>query len=464
MLAIIAIVAFAYFAVLHRGSRITDEPDAFGNAFTPVMQLIHDENIWVLQNHRDDYVTVVLLLPTKPEDKQNPFSAVSIQHAMQGTYLAQVWRNREGAGSSASPYVRLLVGDLSDDWHATMDDITTHLDDEHIVAVTGLGGSTDVTRRSIDELSKTPVAMSAAVISSDDLQGQPGLVRMAPLNSQEGTAAVEFISKEASATRIQAIVVQDTNQKDSYSSTLAKAFENSLAKMSNTSAGSAARIYPTLTFDGVSNSAAILLDSVAQKICATDINVVFYAGRAGNLPALLQHMSENRACVDRGISVITGDDASEMNTPREKQAWVDPTGRLKLYYTALAHTKFFNSPESRILEAIQDRFGDGKYGYRTLFPGQMLDDGQAIMHHDAMYAVMKAVDTLVAGGDKRPQTQDVASALRSGTVTIDGASGEFDLDRNGNPIGKKIPVLRLWPDGATTYAGFAQPSDGLRNR
>lgn len=441
--AVAAILLIIYVTFLRPSSGLTDDPARFHPAFADVMGRIQAENARVLERHPDDHVTIVLLLPLDTTDRNNPFDIPGLRHAMQGSHLAQLWRNREGERAGA-PYIRLLVRDMSDDWRTVTADIERELDAQRIVAVTGLGGSTEQTKRIIDGLSRRPVAMSAAVLTSNELQGQPGLVRMAPLNTGQAVAGLNFV-KRMRPPRRNGIVVQDANPQDSYTATLGKAFEDRFGA----TMGDSATLYPTLTYDGRSPSAAVLLDSIAQRVCASDVNVIFYAGRSAHLPSLLRSLTKQTGCAKREMNVITGDDAGELNRGVKEPYWVDPNGRIRLYYTALAHPDVLKT-----LDAIKIRFAGGEIGYRGMFRDP-LDDGQAIMHHDALYAVIRAVDTLVAGGHRTPTTEEVAHMLRSGTVKVEGAGGSFTIDRDGNPDSKQIPVLRLWPYGRAEYTSLS---------
>ncbi|MEV6040597.1 hypothetical protein AB0L65_56485 [Nonomuraea sp. NPDC052116] len=162
--------------------------------------------------------------------------------------------------------------------------------------------------------------------------------------------------------------------------------------------------------------------------------------------------------MQRDISVFAGDDASEQAHLVKSPIWEDNGGRIRLCYTALAHSANVTDHGSRVLSAIKARFGNGdEKGYVRLFPTESLDDGHAIMNHDAVYVAIKAIDRYAKDDLAKLGPQEVAAMLRSGTIDVQGASGDITIDRDGNPLRREIPVLRLTPYGATVFAAWSSP-------
>ncbi|MBB5776964.1 hypothetical protein [Nonomuraea jabiensis] len=443
------LVATGLTFALRAPSRLTDASDAFDPSLADIMERIHAENDNVIAKHPGEYVTILLLLPMSGDVTETGMGFDTIRHALQGSHLAQLWRNRE---QSAAPYIRLLVGNISSDaWEDTVTDLEGRVRSERILAVTGLGNSVEATRRVIDRLSKSKIAMVAAVITSDELQRHEALVRMAPLNSDEAAALVRFAGQAVPA--LKPVVVMDTKPGDSYSRTLGEAYDKTLARVVD-----AKRRGRPLTFDSTVNASSTVIGNIADTICGSDANAVFYAGRARGLPALLRGLSLSRPCAQRDISVFAGDDTSEQAHLVQSPIWEDNGGRIRLYYTALAHSANVTDHGSRVLPAIKARFGNGdEKGYVRLFPTESLDDGHAIMHHDAVYVAIKAIDRYAKDDLARLGPQEVAAMLRSGTIDVQGAGGDITIDRDGNPLRREIPVLRLTPYGATVFAAWSSP-------
>lgn len=432
-----AVVLLAGIGVVYavtRPPRLTDASGVFGADLDPVMERIRKENERVLLEHPNDYVTIVVLLPMTGAQPEIAMSRETLRHALEGSHVAQLWRNKDKA---APPYIRLLVGSTGpSDVDDTVAAIREQQRGDHIVAATGMGASTAATGSAIAQLGADSFAMVGAVITSDDLQRKPGLVRIAPLNSEEAAAALRFARERLGP--LPSVVVKDSNADDSYTRTLTEAFTGALAPVT------------VLSFDSAANNPGTVLGNVAESICNSDARTIYYTGRGDNLPELLSGLARFSRCVARGIAVITGDDASELNRTASGALWQDGGGRIQLFYTALAHPA---DPAAKV-KAFMDRFGAGEeYGFARLFPRELLDDGQAIMHHDALLTAIRAVDKY-AGQPGLPGPAEVAAMLRSGTADFDGASGHININADGNPIDKRIPVLELHPDGKATSAGW----------
>ncbi|TDC01087.1 hypothetical protein E1267_32905 [Nonomuraea longispora] len=445
---VLALMAAGMHNVLSSPPKLTDAADTFDRSLADIMERIRAENAKVMAGHPDAYATIVALLPMSGDAAETGLGLDSIRHALQGAHLAQLWRN---ADPSAAPYIRLLVGSItSDEWEDTVEELERRVESERITGVIGLGNSVDATKRVIGRLSQTKIAMVAAVITSDELQGHEALVRVAPLNSDQAEAAVRFAERAVPA--LKPVTVTDTNSRDSYSKSLSESFENTLASV----VVAKHRSRP-LTFDSSVKSAGTVIGNIADKICDSDANTVFYAARSRHLPTLLQGLSRSRPCVERGMTVIAGDDASEISKPVKDPRWADSGGKIRLYRTALAHGANVSDPDSRVLDAIKARFGakDTK-GYARLFGAEPLDDGHAIMHHDALYLTIKAIDRYARDLDELGP-EEVAAMLRSGTVSVDGASGRIEIGHDGNSLRREVPILRLDPYGNTSFAQWASP-------
>jgi hypothetical protein len=451
--AAVALVAAAgLYLLIHTPARLTDERDAFGADLAGVMGRIHTENAEVLAKHPQEYVTIVVLLPLSGDVVGTGMGRPTIRHALQGSHLAQAWRNKR---QSAAPYIRLLVGDTGPGaWEATVEDLRARVTDDHVVAVTGLGASTEDTRSVIERLSRDRIAMVAAVLTSDELQRRPGLARVAPLNSDQAEAAVHFA--QGLRRGFKPVVVMDTNSGNSYSRTLSESFDRALTRLMGPADGE--RRGEPLAFDSSSNSAGTVLHGDAASICRSDADTVFYAGRADNLPDLLKGLSQSSECVKRGIDVIGGDDTSEMSRPVKEAIWEESGGRISLYFTSLAHSANITDARSTVLPAVKAMFGKGDAkAYGRMFPDESLDDGQAIMHHDAMYVAIEAIDRYAGADLASIGPREVGTMLTSGTLEVDGAGGAISIDHDGNPHTEEIPVLQLSAYGNPTFRGWSSP-------
>ncbi|MFI6924159.1 hypothetical protein ACIBIZ_29760 [Nonomuraea spiralis] len=428
-----------------RTSRLTDDSDAFGPDLAPVMSRIAAENAEVDRNHPGEYVTVVAMFPMTGSQTDISLNRESIRHGLEGIHLAQVWRNRQ---PSSPPYVKVLVGsDGPDDWEPTVEAVKARTGDEHIVAVTGLGASTGNTRSTVASLSASRYAMVSAVITSDELAGFPGLARVAPLNSEQAQAGVVHARKVNPA--LKAVVVKDLNQADSYVKTLARSYTGAL--------NGGERVIE-LSFDSSTRFSGTVLDVIAERVCNSGANTVLYAGRSEQLPALMQALSQRDRCVGGGVTVVTGDDAAEISHKVDMSIWGDT--RIRLFYTALAHPASLAQRDGPVLAAIRARFAGGDPdSFQSMFPHESLDDGMAIMHHDAMFVALETAKAFAREPDV-PSPQDMANMLTSGTIAVDGASGPIRIVEGGARETKDVPVLQLNPNGTTMYSGRVTVTGG----
>ncbi|NUT40864.1 MAG: hypothetical protein HOV86_12830 [Thermoactinospora sp.] len=431
-----------------RTDRLTDG-DAFGSDLTAIMNRIAAENADVMKKHPDDFVTVIAVFPMTGALTDIALNRESIRHGLEGIHLAQVWRNQQ---PSSPPYVRVLVAsDGPDDWEPTVEAIKARTADERIVAVTGLGASTDATWKTIQSLSASRYAMVSAILTSDELTGYRGLARVAALNSEQAQAGVAHARQVNPALR--AVVVKDLNPADSYVKTLAQSYDSSLTGKEREM---------ELSFDSAARFSGTVLDVIAERICNSAANTVLYAGRSEQLPALMMALSQRDACVRRRITVITGDDASEMNQKVDKIMWGDSS--IRLFYTALAHPAGLTLPDSPVLNAAKVRFvGGGTNSFERMFPHESLADGMAIMHHDAMFVVVETAKMFAREQDV-PSPQDMANMLTSGTVVVRGASGTISIGEGGTRETKDVPILQLIPDGTSAFSGWVTVTGGQAAR
>ncbi|WP_157254686.1 hypothetical protein [Nonomuraea typhae] len=436
--ALLAVTITIYLSM--RARPLTDDPAAFGDDLAGVIGRIRQENTRVEKEHPGAHVTIVALFPMSGEVSEITMSRQTIRHGLQGIYLAQLWRNRQ---PEARPYVKVLVGSNGPrDWAATLADLDRRADAERILAVTGLGASTETTRRSIAALSERQFAMTAAVITSDEFRNFRGLARVAPLNSDQAKTVLRLA--RYFNPKLKAVVVRDRNRDDSYVRTLADYFAQAMKPE---------EVVETLAFDAGARSPGTVLGLNAERICNSEANTVLYAGRADHLPALMTGLSGRVPCIERGIKVISGDDVAELNGPPPQPMWGDQS--ITLFYTALAHSQGVEQPGGPVIEAMKQRFNKsgGPNSFEALFPNEDRDDGMAIVHHDAMYAAIEAIDKFT---QELPGRGDVASVLTSGTLTVAGASGPIRISDGGDPVDKEIPVLQLGPAGTTTFSRWGK--------
>ncbi|WP_433241857.1 hypothetical protein ACQPYK_36975 [Streptosporangium sp. CA-135522] len=437
--------------LLRPAPRVTDGSGRYTENLSSVAELIRQENEWV-RGQDMPYVSIAVMLPMDPgTSPASTQSTDSVRHALQGAYLAQYWSNHD-EGDASAPNVQLLLADSSGDadaWRAVVGELRQKVTgQDHLVAVTGLGSSTGGTEKAIDELVKGKIALVGSVITSDRLAGKTTMVRVSPSNSAEARAIAHFIKRRGTVT---AVMVQDEDEDDSYTSTLAASFTSAFAGVVGPVKEANRLLDIPLTYNSSLDSADTVLGQMTERICNSGANVVFFAGRWQNLPSFLRALTR-RTCVDRKITVVTGDDASNLNRAQPAPIWDDTRAGLEVYYTALAHPAAWDTYPDAIQPAVANRFRQGIDSFAAKFPDESLDDGQAIMHHDAMLTAIGVVDVFAAQGRTRPSASAVANLLTSALSPVAAASGWITFDVRGNPVNKAIPIVRLLPDGRVVFS------------
>ncbi|MET7685605.1 hypothetical protein [Streptomyces sp. NPDC005423] len=434
--------------------------------------LIEEENAWVKDQHVA-WVSLALMMPMDPAG--GTVSADSIRHTVEGVYLAQRWANRHTEGKLSPPLVRVLLvddGKVGTKWKEAVNQIRDKVSSEHIAAVVGLGVSIDTTRWAIEALGKQRIAMVGSSISADDLKNMRAMVRVVPPNKDQVTAVLGELPKRTS---VPPVLVQDTNPADAYAKDLGTDFA---AKFPPSGSRGKSLTDSQLSFDSSLPASNQVLNGLAQQVCSSSSNTVLFAGRGRDLPAFLSPLATYSGCQDRDVTVLTGDDAEQVARPLPPNApmWnATAAPRLHVYYAASAYPDAW-SDASYYNKAVTDRFGaTDKDGFRSIFPGEQLGDGAAIMAHDGALAVITAVSDLVgtsgSGAGKQasdgddsllePPASAVANQLPS--VKFAGASGWIAFDGNHDPVDKAIPILELHSTGRVDFirvtSGDKQPAN-----
>jgi ABC-type branched-subunit amino acid transport system substrate-binding protein len=387
------------------------------------------------------WVGVVYVMQMVAGAPGSTYSDDSIRHELEGAYLAQQLANR---GSTL--HIKLLLAHTGSDTEQrdyTLDQIARRRDTDRIVAAAGLGTSTAATRDTIARITGTlHVAAFGSVLTADNLAGIPGLVRVAPPNSDEAAAAAHYLAKD----RPKVLVIQDTRPDDLYTRTLGQQFLTHYPK--ELLAG------PTMTYDSAKRAVATYFSQQMATLCLENPDVIYYAGRGVDLASLLTPLA-SRICDGHVLRVVSGDDVSQVaqaaNADQVKTAL--RRGKIELVYTGLAHPGAWKVRPKAFLTAAVAPFQAGGE-FHAGFPAESLDDGQAIMGYDAMQAALAAITYAAAGGSR--VTGDEVMQMQSllyGAKAVPGASGMIYLDNPANPgapRNKAIPLVRFSPDGSTT--------------
>jgi hypothetical protein len=427
---------------------ITDGAYRFDPALRDVEQKIRNENKHVAHDGLS-YVSVAYLMPISAHGGVLPVSTVTEQ--LEGAYAAQ--RN----ANNHSPQIQLLIasdGLNGAAWGTVVPAIERAVTSQHLVAVAGLGVSLPSTMHAILKLTQhIPVIGSS--ITSDTFDSIPGFVRISPSNHEEGAAALSFINLMKVRT---AFLLEDTNRGDSYSVTLRSEF----SKFSD----AAQTTIPTESYNSYGDSGPTsaaaqtvgqAIESAVGNICQVKPDVVLFAGRGRDLATLLSDLAHRTACPGQRITILTGDDVTDMpHTPGVREGL---SSGVRLFYAGSANPGVWSSQSIGNSPAVQA----GRHGFMVFraaftryFPHVSFDDGSAMMGYDATLTAESAIQL---ARDLHPTPSAVAgelSALQYSHVVL-GATGPISLPADytsstgSNPFDKPIPILQFLANGNVRF-------------
>lgn len=398
-----------------------------------------------------DYLTVVLMQDMTIRSTADSITLSRLKHDIEGAITA-VWRANQTTVLGTTPKIKLLLANLGGNnasENITVDAIKNRAPQDHITVVAGIGQSTDITRAAVATLSSPPTSISTigSDVTADNMNKNPidgtaipDFFRVSPTNSDEARAAINYIRNHLAELKT-VVLVKDTNPQDSYADTLASSFVRQ--------AQDKVKIMATLPFTSPDNTSTTTENRSAElttqftqmhnNICLVHPDLVYFAGRGTDLVVFLQSLQEN-FCSLGSLRVITGDDASN----------VVGTVKSGPYYTVL-FTALANPHEWDKADPSSDQYQNYQKFLSAFinlgFPRDDLDDGEAMMSHDAVFTAITAirVDRNFAVSDP----SSVAGNLRAlcGGNMVAGSSGFISIGGNGDAIDKAMPVVEVKSDG-----------------
>jgi len=190
---------------------------------------------------------------------------------------------------------------------------------------------------------------------------------------------------------------------------------------------------------------------ITTQICASRFSQVFFAGRSDALRDLVVELGERNCNPNFPITVVTGTDASTLTLSSgdeidQQFAAAVRDAQVTVLFTGHAHPDQWRdrqADDAQPFNQFRDRFNEE-------FPDSALDDGQAMMAHDAVAAAVQAIrDGGEAGGN--------LWLSMHGPNRLNGVTGPIDLDDFGNTIDKPVPILRIEPDGSRSFVRMSNP-------
>jgi hypothetical protein len=473
------------------GSRISPDQPA---RLTALLADIRSSNDAVTGT---DYVSIVLLQDFTPIQDVDTTGYDDVYQDVEGAITA-VWQANHTAAFSGSPEpgvepkVKLFLANMGSknaDWEKAVDQIAANATANHITAVAGLGQSTDNTRWAATKLTTTyriPVIGATVTGDSMNLSKQDGktllngFFRVSATNSDTVTAAARYVAQGLHTPADRVAIVEDTVTADDYVASLVDAAHRFL--------GTAHRFpftSPDINTDTKTRTESLRgqFGYLDINLCAAKPDVVYFAGRGADIATFVTTWTESGTeCSNRPLIVLTGDDGLEA-VRSDEVAKVVRVNVVKVQYTALASPGKWGdcppTPQNAVERSSYDQFQAAFTGeqacdteppstpdnaQRLAFPVEDLDNGEAILSHDA---VALAVTTARRTGDSArtdPMSQiGVLQQTRCRTV-FHGASGtiQFSADREdyGNPVGTVLPILNITADKRAVAVPPGWPGGG----
>ncbi|BDH11844.1 ABC transporter substrate-binding protein [Streptomyces hygroscopicus] len=392
------------------------------------------------------YVKVAVLSPLTESDT-SALPIGEIRSSLEGAFLAQCRANACPALSTASstgiqgktPLIQLVLaneGRNETHWKPVVDQLAGLVDDAHpLVAVTGMGVSIPETQAAATELSRLKIPAIGAVLTATDLNA-PRLFKVSPSNVDYAKALRRYLNG-SSLKGHRGYLVFDSRD-DNYVKTMRRAFDEEFgdyigrrrASFVGTTGHQPAGV-PRLFYNAVNN------------ICLTKAEVIFYAGRDRDLADLVRALSTRSQCGhDIPITVMTG---ATGTFAQGKQVH----GLLKSNKISILDVAATNPDQWTSGIHAPSGFKPFHQALRDLnFKDSVMDDGYAIMHHDAVLTAIWATRNVTGQtGKEAPDIQDVYNEITNlhDASTVPAAGGELSFDdaSNGWPHNKPVPVIRL---------------------
>jgi hypothetical protein len=423
-------------------------------------QLAKVEAAILAENHAVDgkpHATIALLMPLDTSDPAD-------LHAVQGAYTEQYRANHDNDGQV--PLIKLVLanpGVNSAQWLPVAEKLATMTGEpDNLRAVIGISVSTQTTQQEVGWLTARHIPVVGGTITANNIANRPGadpfpgLVRVAPTNTDEAAALSGF----GHVNPAQALLVEDKRAGDDYITSLKNAFSAEMkgAPLEPYQFSSPANI----NLDGTTSNQ---FSQMVVNICGTASSVkwIYFAGRQVQLRQFINELG-NRPCTNRSFTVLTGDAASHLiNDPQlDRGAF----GRgVTLEYAALAYPGVWTSKQAPATGGSAAGYNDFAGTLHSRARGGRLGpvdltDGQAIIAYDAALTGVTAIRRTTTPGTPMPSLPDIANEWPdlNGALKIDGASGWICLDNSGNPYDKAIPIVRYNPKGPPTFVAVAWPA------
>ncbi|WP_018656166.1 ABC transporter substrate-binding protein [Actinomadura flavalba] len=425
---------------------VTDD-FAFEPRLAGVAAALRANNAAATRGSPGSYVTVAYVGPLTHPDPR-------VVHRLEGA-VAGAQRANQSSVIGDRPRVRLLLANTGSDgsrWGPVVTDLIartrTH---ENVRAVAGVGLSQDSTLRIARRLAGASLAMVGDIVSAAEIdrRAADGFARVNPHVGSQVAALARQVRADGRLRT--ATLVGSASRTDLYTLSLAAAFKRSMGGLWR---AGGANEYPF--GDDPENE----FDVIARNLCSgTSPDLVFYAGRAQDLPRFIGYLAQ-RTCRAEPLTVVTGSDAVMLTGPQAEYRRALAALRaapLTLLYVPLAEPSLLRDPRHNPDADQWARF-ERDYTGVLGFDGAHLRSGWGIMAHDAVLTAVRAVRLASGASGRVPSASQVRNMLyliKTSSSAVPGASGYVEIDAaTGNRVVRRLPVVRLHADGRVELLRF----------
>jgi hypothetical protein len=422
---------------------IVESADVVDEEFRDAVGKILAHNKEVASSPR--YVKIVLLTPMSVSKTSSSATVVKqVQASLEGAYTALHRANADTSAPFGDPnlvQVQMVLanfGSRQDQQYVDrlVNDILGRSEPQHpVVAVVGLGSSVVGTEKAAGKLAEQGIPMVGAVASADVLDSRTyaGLYNVAPNSSDYVLALKDLLDKKLPGLfgAGSGLVVADDNKSDSYVQGLRNAFLDNLGyyvgkREPQWFTGS------TVDAPAPPNVFAPVVESICTAVNepAAPLSVVFYAGRVADFKVFADRL-KGRTCVNTPLAVLVG--ATGFQVAAEYENILKDGNVTVIYSTSTDATAWREGRNGK-----PEGFDGFLAAFQALgFDFGSLDNGYAIMYHDAVASAIRAT-RLATDGTTLPVPDGVRIQLKN--VKVVGASSTliFPDSTHGRAKGRLV--------------------------
>lgn len=415
-----------------------------------------------------EYSVSLVFLQEMTPNASSTITIQAVRNALEGAIAQTELADADAPNFHSRIRFKLLLANFGANAGGEQDavaEIRAAAKSQRIAAVAGIGQSLDATHDAILRLTSGPgehLTVVGSDVSADTIglknpNGSPtdpqnvidGFYRVVGTNDDEAAAAAHYM-QPSEGPQPTVVMIQDGNGDNTYSASLAQAFEGH-EHIASTLGYSTDPDHPDRVDADFEAGRTIFCDSAPD--------FTYFAGRGTDLKRFLTVMKVFSCKYDKTYKIVTGDDGTNLIDPNNPL----PTGAFSysIVATALATTTEWtgDSPPAKAYHSLAGQFSaDG-------FSANDMQDGLAMVSADSV-GVLTYATTL------SPSVQDAAlndpgaiggmlQSVRCGN-SYPGASGYIEFNQTTHdPIDKAMPLVQISTSGAAEPTGqIAYPAGG----